>query len=84
MTPEQSLFGKKISTYYFFNSSREVGCERIFLVNNKTREGIDELMEYLSEDLPPLTLEQAKFKQRLGINEWDPLPEGVEYPEEIR
>ena len=62
----------------------EVGCERIFLVNNKTREGIDELMEYLSEDLPPLTLEQAKFKQRLGINEWDPLPEGVEYPEEIR
>ena len=50
------------------------GCERIFLVNNKTREGIDELMEYLADDFPKLTLEQAKFKQRLGLNEWDPLP----------
>ncbi|MDO5361919.1 MAG: EutP/PduV family microcompartment system protein [Eubacteriales bacterium] len=60
------------------------GCERIFMVNNKTREGISELLDYLNEDLPPLTLEQAKFKQSLGLNEWDPLPEGVEYPEDIR
>ena len=59
------------------------GCERIFLVNNVTREGISELIEYLEEDLPPLTLEQAKFKQRLGLNEWDPLPEGMEFPEGI-
>lgn len=51
------------------------GCERIFMVNNVTREGIDELMEYLQEDTPKLTLEQAKFKQSLGLNEWDPLPE---------
>lgn len=58
------------------------GCERIFMVSNVTREGIDELMEYLAEDLPSLTLEQAKFKQRLGLNEWDPLPEGIEYPAE--
>ena len=50
------------------------------MVNNVTREGIDELMEYLSEDSPCLTLEQAMFKQRLGLNEWDPLPDGVEYP----
>ena len=61
----------------------EAGCERIFEVNNVTRDGIEELMDYLEEDLPPLTLEQAKFKQRLGLNEWDPLPEGVEYPEGI-
>lgn len=54
------------------------------MVNNKTREGISELLDYLNEDLPPLTLEQAKFKQSLGLNEWDPLPEGVEYPEDIR
>ena len=40
-------------------------------------------MEYLAEDPPKLTLEQAKFKQNLGLNEWDPLPEGVSYPEEI-
>ena len=40
-----------------------------------------ELMEYLEDDLPKLTLEQAKFKQHLGLNEWDELPEGVEYPE---
>ena len=51
------------------------GCERIFLINNVTREGIDELMEYLSEELPVLTLEQAKSRQRLGLNEWDPVPE---------
>ena len=57
------------------------GCERIFEVNNVTREGIRELMEYLEDDLPKLTLEQAKFKQQLGLNEWDELPEGVEYPE---
>lgn len=58
------------------------GCERIFLVNNVTREGIEELMEYLqADDLPKLTMEQAKFKQRLGLNEWDPLPDGVEYPD---
>ena len=60
------------------------GCERIFLVNNKTREGIDELLEYLKDDLPKLSLEQAKFKQRLGLNEWDPLPDGVDYPDNIK
>ena len=57
-----------------------VGCEHIFLINNVTREGIGELMAYLEEDLPHLTLEQASFKQNLGLNEWDPLPEGTEYP----
>ncbi|MCM1541455.1 MAG: EutP/PduV family microcompartment system protein [Blautia sp.] len=56
------------------------GCERIFLINNVTREGIDELMEYLEEDLPRLTFEQAKTKQGMGLNEWDPLPEGTDYP----
>ena len=52
----------------------------IFLVNNVTREGIDELMEYLKDDLPKLTMEQARYRQSLGLNEWDPLPEGVSYP----
>lgn len=47
------------------------GCEKIFLVNNVTREGIDELMEYLREDPVPLTLEEAKFRQDRGLNEWD-------------
>ena len=60
------------------------GCERIFMINNVTREGIDELLEYLAADPPHLTWEQARFKQSLGLNDWDPLPEGVEYPEEIR
>ena len=46
-----------------------MGCERIFMVNNKTREGISELMDYLQNDLPKLTLEQAKFKQSIGLNE---------------
>lgn len=52
------------------------GCERIFLINNVTREGVEELMEYLAEDLPSLTLEQAKFRQKIGLNEWDPMLEG--------
>lgn len=60
------------------------GCERIFVVNNVTREGIGELLEYLQDDAPSLTLEQAMFKQSLGLNEWDPLPEGVTYPEGIK
>ena len=61
-----------------------VGCERIFLVNNVTREGIAELLEYLDDDVEQLTMAQAKFKQSIGLNEWDPLPEGIAYPEEIR
>ena len=51
------------------------GCERIFLVNNVTGEGIDELKEYLEEDLPQISLEEAKYRQSLGLNEWEPLPE---------
>ena len=47
------------------------GCEKIFLVNNVTREGIDELMEHLREDPVPLTLEEAKSRQDKGLNEWD-------------
>lgn len=61
----------------------ESGCEHIFEVNNVTREGINDLLDYLKDDLPPLTLAQAKYKQRLGLNEWDPLPDGIEYPKEI-
>ena len=52
------------------------GCHRIFLVNNETREGIPELLAYLSEDIPEMTMEEAMEKQRLGLNEWDPLPDG--------
>jgi len=58
------------------------GCERIFLINNVTRDGIGELLEYLEEDLPHLTFAQAKYKQSLGLNEWDPLPERMELPAE--
>lgn len=54
-----------------FSFEADAGCERIFLINNVTREGIDELMEYLEEDLPHLTFEQAKRKQSLGLSEWD-------------
>lgn len=56
------------------------GCERIFEVNNVTGEGISELLAYLREDLPRLTLEQAEFMQSIGLNEWDPLPDGMELP----
>ena len=50
------------------------GCERIFLINNVTREGISELMGYLEEDLPHLTFEQARYKQSLGLGEWERVP----------
>ena len=53
------------------------GCERIFLVNNATGEGVSELLEYLEEDLPPLTMEQAKQKQNLGLNPWNDFPENM-------
>lgn len=55
---------------------RDAGCLRIFHVSNVTGEGIEELMEYLEEDLTALTMEQAMQKQRLGLNEWDPFPAG--------
>ncbi len=54
------------------------GCERIFLINNVNREGIGELISYLEGDLPQLTLAQAKYRQSLGLNEWEPLPEGMD------
>ncbi|MBS6546991.1 MAG: ethanolamine utilization protein EutP [Butyricicoccus pullicaecorum] len=53
------------------------GCERVFTVNNKTREGIDELREYLMETPVRLSLEEAKMRQRDGLPAWD-----AESPEE--
>ena len=53
------------------------GCERIFLVNNTTGEGVSELLEYLEEDLPPLTIQEAKQKQDLGLNPWDEFPKNI-------
>lgn len=53
------------------------GCERVFLVNNATGEGIPELIDYLKEDFSPLSLEEAKLKQQFGLNPWEPLPEDV-------
>ena len=69
---------------WYASGWRTWGVRGFFEVNNVTREGIQELLDYLKDDLPKLTLEQAKFKQSLGLNEWQPLPEGVEYPESIR
>lgn len=57
----------------------DAGCDRIFLVNNVTREGIRELMEYLEEDLPKISVKEAMYKQNLGYNEWDELPDGLKY-----
>ena len=40
-------------------------------MSNLTREGIQELLDYLQEDPVRLTLEQAKARQRLGLTEWE-------------
>ena len=50
---------------------REIGCEEIFYINNKTGEGADALIEYLKDDLPKLSLREAMEKQRRGLNEWE-------------
>ncbi|MDO4488304.1 MAG: EutP/PduV family microcompartment system protein [Eubacteriales bacterium] len=47
------------------------GCDRIFEVNNKTLEGIDELREYLDGDPVKITLEEAIEKQSRGKNAWE-------------
>lgn len=47
------------------------GCERIFEVNNVTGEGVAELMDYLKDDIPTITLEEAKERQAKGIREWE-------------
>lgn len=52
-------------------------CERIFLVDNATGEGIPELRAYLEEDVPTISLEEAKRRQRLGLHDWEPLPAGA-------
>ena len=57
----------------------EAVTKRFLLYFRLTGEGIDELRAFLNEDVPKLSLEEAKFRQSLGLNEWDPLPEGVEY-----
>ena len=48
----------------------DAGCERIFEINNKTGEGVAELVEYLKDDLPTLSMQQAKERQQKGIPEW--------------
>ena len=52
------------------------GCERIFEVSNLTRAGIAELLDYLKDDPVPLTMEEAKERQRRGIPEWHAPAEG--------
>ena len=47
------------------------GCERIFEVNNVTGEGVSAINEYLKDDLPTITLEEAKARQAMGIREWE-------------
>lgn len=54
---------------------RNAGCDRIFYVNNVTGEGVSELMEFLEGDPVQMTLGEAMYKQNLGFNEWDALPE---------
>ena len=50
------------------------GCERIFEVDNATLEGLDELKEYLSEDIPRQSLDEARARQAMGLREWDACP----------
>jgi ethanolamine utilization protein EutP len=46
-------------------------------VDNATGEEIPELRAYLEEDVPTISLEEAKRRQRLGLRDWEPLPAGA-------
>jgi len=46
-------------------------CERIFLINNVTGEGLDQLRDYLEGEPEKITLEEAKVRQGLGLRDWD-------------
>ncbi len=48
----------------------DAGCERIFLINNKTREGVQELIDYLEEDTDVMPVEEAMEKQKNGLQDW--------------
>lgn len=47
------------------------GCDRIFLINNITGEGLEELREYLAEDIPKISLDEALKRQKKGLAEWE-------------
>ena len=47
------------------------GCDRIFEVDNLTGEGLSELSDYLREEPEKISLDEAKRRQRLGLNEWE-------------
>jgi len=61
-------------TQWLINS----GCREIFPVSNVTLEGIPELKAYLMQETPKITIEEAIVKQSIGINDWDPYPDGTE------
>lgn len=47
------------------------GCNPIFEVNNVTREGISDILDYLRDDPQPITLAEAIEKQNRGLNAWE-------------
>jgi ethanolamine utilization protein EutP len=49
----------------------EAGCERIFVVNNLTGEGIPELRAYLNRDTRKMTLDEVIERQSKGLKDWD-------------
>ncbi len=55
---------------------RDCCCERIFLVDNATGEGIPELRAYLENDIPKISLEEAKARQRLESTGLANIPDG--------
>ena len=40
-------------------------------MDNATGEGIPELRAYLEEDIPMISLEEAKARQRSGLQDWE-------------
>lgn len=49
----------------------DASCERIFLVNNVTGEGVDALRDYLMEEPVPLDLDRVMENQEKGLKDWD-------------
>ncbi|WP_303860355.1 EutP/PduV family microcompartment system protein [Alkalibaculum bacchi] len=53
------------------------GCEQIFLINNMTGDGVEELKNYLKSDFPRISLDEAKVHQRQGLRDWDIIPKNL-------
>ncbi|MBQ9827155.1 MAG: ethanolamine utilization protein EutP [Lachnospiraceae bacterium] len=60
----------------------DAGCEPIFMVNNFTGEGVQELLDYLEEPVEIIDVDVAMGRQQYGQRDWYDGPRNVRTVEE--